>query len=383
MSILSLPTELLFAIAEQECVTRKDHCSLIRVNKAFFAIFAQILYRDILIKLPLHAPVLECSLESSKFAVGDPILQAVLERLDNNPHLRACVRKCRIENLVCQHRYYPPPQEKPHPESVLDPLFTLIGQFIHLDSIYFSNTYIPIKWMLYLARHSKLRLSIELSHADTYNEAEVETLPGGSFSATALTSHEVSLDYFARSLAFGDSLVHLRLPKLSLGTVTAAHESSGKPVLESLRSLVIGNFVDNGFLFLAYSPNLLRLEFLDDLTPISDPRYAEDWNRVLPRLETIICHYVLLLYFTSHRSVTSIFVNYGIPYNPTPLPRYFGSNVPIRRLYVGCCANVGQFLSYLVDHNTEIEELAIIYQTFNRRSCEFNILHSFFLKYQV
>lgn len=377
MPILSLPTELLLSIAEQECLTRVDHWALVLVNKQFSIIFLQLLYRSIRIIFPLPAIIPKSYSPSSKFAVGDPTLQSILERLDKYPHLRACVRKCRIENLTCRNRYYAPALEKLHPEWVLDPVFTLIGQFINLNSISFFNTYIPTECLLYFARHPVLRLSFELRNAWSYNAA----WPEGAFGATVLENDRDILDSFTSALTFGGSLTHLSLPKLSLGTLTAAHAFCKRPVLESLVSLVLSSHGEDGPSFLACTPNLIRLEFLDD-EPRS--RDSEEWDSVLPKLETIRCSFENLLRFTKGRSITSIAFIEGIRYGlehgmpiETGVAKHFGSDVPVRRLYVGFCTFLREFFFYVVNNSAGIEELEVVCTWMNHKDCESCSLISF------
>lgn len=142
-------------------------------------------------------------------------------------------------------------------------------------------------------------------------------------------------------------------------------------MLESLRSLVTGQFDEQGVRLFACTPRLVRLEIVHRSRDLSAPDHTEKWNQVLPRLETIKCHYLLLLLFTSGRPVTSISINSSIRYVFLGMPKYFGSNVQITRLYIGIFPQVEELLLYMAETNAEVEELGIIYD-YPGPKCEYS-----------
>lgn len=370
MAILSLPNELLLAIGEQQCLTRTDHWSLVLVSKSFSTIFMRVLYKEVRLKFP-QRDLIPDSCPLSSFALGDPILQAILERLDSNPRLKACVRKCQIDNLICWNRPCSPTTDNRRLEWMLDPLFTLIGQLIHLKSICLYHSSIPAEWMLYLARQPSLKL-IELSDTDVYNEPSHD----GSFNIVALSSSGRSFDFFIRTLTFSGALVQLCLPNIPLQALTIAYSSSKGPILKALKSFAIGVFGTEGFRFFACTPNLTRLEFMDKFKHPYIPQYVGEWGKVLPKLETIRCQSILLSLFTRGRPVTSISVDQGNFYGILAMPKYFGSDVPVRKFHAEFCDDVPQLLAYIVANNSEIEELAVLYRKLSHTSCKFCILPS-------
>lgn len=366
MAILALPTELLLSIGEQKCLTRKDHWSLVLVSKTFSVIFIRVLYKEVRLKFPQHE-LIPKSRQSFKFALGEAILQAVLERLDNSPHLKACVRKCSIDNLICRDRYKSLVIDEYYREGLLDPVFTLIRQFINLNSIYISNSFLPTERMLYLARHPGLR-SIDLKATTTYNKAKLRA----KLNITTLATDRDYLDPFVRSLTFGGSLVHLSLPTLSLDTLWIAHATANQPMVPSLKSLVVNTPRGEGFRFFAYTPNLVRLVFLDESKNMYG--HVGDLKNVLPKLGTIKCSYLLLPYLTEGRPVTSISLSCNIRDSHSVMSRYFGSRVPVRRLYAELYnGDIREFFLYIIANNIEVEELAVRYMPMDTKDCESHV----------
>lgn len=359
MAILSLPTELLLAIGEQECLTRDDHWSLTLVNKKFFVVFIHILFREIRIQIPQRDSIPNSRL--SKFTVRGPILQRIVERLESSPHLKAWVRKYRIRHLIHRNRYYP------HRGSLvwlLDPLFLFIRELIHLDLIYSSEACMPTEWILSLARWPG-RSTIELSGTYIHDE----TLSDPSFNTTALTSYDHFLDPLTLCLTFNTALIHLCFPHVSLEALTDAHVSANSPILKLLKYLCIRELGDAGCQFFTCTPNLIQLEFVGGDGVEYIPIYSKEWDRVLPRLKHIKCRYMVLPGITRDRSVTSIWLRDVVHY-PLITPKYFGSNVTVTRLCVDSCYPVSKFLSYIVAHNIKIKGLIVTHQEMDRTSCE-------------
>lgn len=187
------------------------------------------------------------------------------------------------------------------------------------------------------------------------------------FNTIALETDSPSFNPFTRSLMHGGSLVHLSLPQMDL---TFDHEFRDRPIFTSLKSLVVGGLPDKSLLFFSCTPNLVRLEILESYSYKLPPKASEEWNQVLSKIECIKCDYVLHPRLTRNRRVTSLALGLDFYLPAIFTSKYFGSRVPIRKLCIGPYTKVSVLLSFIIDNNSEIEELAILYLEDAYNKCE-------------
>ncbi|PVG04575.1 hypothetical protein CPB86DRAFT_692666 [Serendipita vermifera] len=367
---ISLPVEIWHTISSH--LERRDHLSLILVNRTFYAIFLSRLFTAIVIEMKSDALSAVSGLISKAPSVvkgeipsapphifdhrlsvlGEPIC-SLLEMLHSRPVLRGYIRRCELRFLSSSS----PSSDSAEQFDPVDYIISLIGNLPHLEEVILSGVNILVRHLVYLCSRPNLALGLLCGNSTIIGRLELHD--GTIFTANYLKFVN-SFIYPTNNPTLSTILAGGSLRELIVteppGVITGLFKffaDRGSPLLPHLQILELAWFHTDFFSFFESTPNLIELRLMG---PISIELGKEPLGEgILPKLQSVSLHYLSLNNFVPSRPVRAIYTGEDKPF--LHATQMLGNQTPSFDHYEKCFGSTGILLQLTWTHYTGGKEL--------------------------
>lgn len=358
LAMFPFPVELWKTVEEQGILGIGDYCSLVRVNKVLHDAFTPTIYANIHLNFKgalkdMDNPMI-ISNSSSKFAIVQGSLGALLERLDSASDLHEFIHTCTINNLCYDNGLG---ASIPTGYSILvEATMHLIGAFPNLHRLNLHESWVHIDTILWIASRPYLRLSIRVRSPFTHDPRLQGGVYGSPSLKTSFTARSLELSGTLGALdrlALSNSIEELHALNTSLETFHSVHKSLGSPVLAHLRSLKVKLITDQSLQVFDALPNLTELWINSSASQVQALSPPNNWHASLTRLHTFLGPYSFVRAFTNGRSITSLGISHPCVFTQySRMGNQFGSKVPITTLRLSKCTSPEDLILYILEFNS-------------------------------
>jgi hypothetical protein len=377
----SLPIEIWHSVSSN--LDRRDHLSLISVNKAFNAIFISELFATIVIeaKREKHTDLLSISSRidrplngvqenkptssydpHSRFSTLGERACMLLEMLHSRLELASYVRQCELRYLSL------------HPPDPVDYVITFIGNLPRLEKVNLCSVNIPVRHLVYLCSRPQLSLAIGVENSTLVGRLEQHE--GTDFTANCLKLLNSFIyppnNPTLTTIVVGGSLQELIMvePAGAIAAFFEFHSARGSPLLPQLRILELAWLSAGYFSFFESTPNLVELRLLGpNAIALGEEPLPEG---ILPNLQRISAHSSFLRLLVPSRPVKTINTGedptFSRPSQGSIDERFslnqhgkcFGSTAVLQRLAWTQYTRGKELFQYIAEYCTQLTYLEVV-----------------------